>query len=347
MKVAVDAMGGDHAPAAVVQGAARAASELGIDIILVGRKDVVQGALDAQSSTYNITICHCEEVVNMDESPLKAIRQKTDSSIKVAFDLARSGQVDAIVSAGNSGATLAAGILTLGRVEGVERPAIASILPGERGPVILIDVGANVDCRPSHLFQFGVMAEAFATSCLGIRHPKIGLLSIGEEGSKGNEQVRLARELFKQGSLNFVGNVEGRDIFSGDVEVIVCDGFVGNVALKLSEGMAHAMTTLLETELMTSLLSRTGSLLCRRSITRFKRRLDYEEYGGAPLLGINGVGIVCHGGSSARAIKNAIKLAGRYVENRGLEKMVIRLNSCKAVEVPDHTQPRPARTELH
>jgi len=336
MKVAVDAMGGDHAPAAVVQGSARAASELGIDIVLVGHKKAIQGTLDAQSSTDHISICHCEEVVHMDESPLKAVRQKNDSSIKVAFDLVKSGEVDAVVSAGNSGATLAAGILTLGRVEGVERPAIASILPGERGHVILIDVGANVDCRPSHLFRFGIMAEAFATSCLGMEHPKIGLLSIGEEGSKGNEQVRLARELFKQSSLNFVGNVEGRDIFSGDVEIIVCDGFVGNVALKLSEGMAQAMTTLLEMELMTSPLSRTGLLICRKSLARFKKRVDYQEYGGAPLLGINGVGIVCHGGSSARAIQNAIKLAGRYVENRGLEKMIAQLNTCKSAEVHGH-----------
>ncbi|MBK5100244.1 MAG: phosphate acyltransferase PlsX [Desulfobacteraceae bacterium] len=336
MKVAVDAMGGDHAPAAVVQGSARAASELGIDIVLVGHKKAIQGTLDAQSSTDHISICHCEEVVHMDESPLKAVRRKNDSSIKVAFDLVKSGEVDAVVSAGNSGATLAAGILTLGRVEGVERPAIASILPGERGHVILIDVGANVDCRPSHLFRFGIMAEAFATSCLGMEHPKIGLLSIGEEGSKGNEQVRLARELFKQSSLNFVGNVEGRDIFSGDVEIIVCDGFVGNVALKLSEGMAQAMTTLLEMELMTSPLSRTGLLICRKSLARFKKRVDYQEYGGAPLLGINGVGIVCHGGSSARAIQNAIKLAGRYVENRGLEKMIAQLNTCKSAEVHGH-----------
>lgn len=336
MKVAVDAMGGDYAPAALVQGSARAISELGIDIVLVGHKKVLQRALDAQSSTDHISICHCEEVVRMDESPLKAVRQKNDSSINVAFDLVKSGEVDAIVSAGNSGATLAAGILTLGRVEGVERPAIASILPGERGHVILIDVGANVDCRPSHLFQFGIMADAFATSCLGMEHPKIGLLSIGEEGSKGNEQVRLARELFKQSSLNFVGNVEGRDIFSGDMEIIVCDGFVGNVALKLSEGMAHSMTTLLEMELMTSPLSRTGLLLCRKSLARFKRRIDYQEYGGAPLLGINGVGIVCHGGSSARAIQNAIKLAGRYVENQGLEKMVAQLNTSKSAEVRGH-----------
>jgi glycerol-3-phosphate acyltransferase PlsX len=272
---------------------------------------------------------HCEEVVGMDESPLKAVRQKKDASIRVAFDLAKRGEVDAVVSAGNSGATLAAGVLALGRLEGVERPALASIFPGERGHVILIDVGANVDCRPTHLFQFGVMAHAFANSCLDMVNPAIGLLSIGEEGSKGNEQVRLARELFEKSHLNFVGNVEGRDIFTGDVEIIVCDGFVGNVALKLSEGMAEAMTSLLKRELMSSLLGRAALLFGRQSLERFKRKLDYEEYGGAPLLGINGVGIVCHGESSGNAIKNALKMAVQYVNNRLPEKMVLQLNNFK------------------
>jgi glycerol-3-phosphate acyltransferase PlsX len=198
--------------------------------------------------------------------------------------------------------------------------------------VILIDVGANVDCRPTYLFQFGVMANAFASSCLGMENPRIGLLSIGEEGSKGNEQVRLARKLLEQSPLNFVGNVEGREIFSGEVEIIVCDGFVGNVALKLSEGMARAMTSVLKTELMDSLSGRASLLFGRRSFENFRRKLDYEEYGGAPMLGINGVGIVCHGGSTARAIKNAIKLAARYVSNRVLEKMVLQLSDLRVKE---------------
>jgi glycerol-3-phosphate acyltransferase PlsX len=270
----------------------------------------------------------------MDESPLKSVRQKKDASIRVAFDLAKWGRVDAVVSAGNSGATLAAGILALGKLEGVERPALASIFPGERGYVILIDVGANVDCRPTHLFQFGVMAHAFASSCMGMVNPTIGLLSIGEEGSKGNEQVRLARKLYDGSQLNFVGNVEGRDIFTGEVQVIVCDGFVGNVALKLSEGMAETMTNLLKRELADSLFGRAGLLLGRGSLKRFKRKLDYGEYGGAPLLGINGVGIVCHGESSANAIKNAIKMAVQYANSRLPEKMVLQLkgfNDSKAV----------------
>jgi glycerol-3-phosphate acyltransferase PlsX len=325
MNVAVDAMGGDNAPEAVVQGAVEIGREQGIDVTLVGDEKVVGDLLSLHKLTNHISVHHCSDAVQMDESPLKAVRQKKDASIRVAFDLIKTGDVHAVVSAGNSGATLAAAILTLGRIEGVDRPAIAGILPGQKGHVILIDVGANVDCRPNYLFQFGVMGNAFATSCLGMRNPKVGLLSIGEEGGKGNEQVRLARKLLEQSPLNFVGNVEGRDIFTGEVEIIVCDGFVGNVALKLSEGMAKAMTRSLKTELMASFFGRAALVFGRRSLKRYWRKIDYEAYGGAPLLGINGVGIVCHGGSSARAIKNAIKLAARYVGNQALDKMLIQL----------------------
>lgn len=321
MKVAVDAMGGDHAPKAVVQGAVEAAQRLGIDVTLVGDREVVSRVLDSYPQPGRISVHHCREAVQMDETPLKAVRRKRDSSIRVAFDLAKTGEVDAVVSAGNSGATLAAAILTFGRIEGVERPALASILPGDRGPVVLIDVGANVDCRPIHLFQFGVMAHAFARSCLNLEVPRIGLLSIGEEGSKGNEQVRAARDLLEKSQLDFVGNVEGREIFSGDVQIIVCDGFVGNVALKLSEGMAETVVKMLRTELSGSLLGRIALFLGSRSLERFRRKLNYEEYGGAPLLGIDGVGIVCHGGSTSRAISNAIRLAGQNVQNQVLERM--------------------------
>ncbi|MBW1901029.1 MAG: phosphate acyltransferase PlsX [Deltaproteobacteria bacterium] len=321
MNIAVDAMGGDHAPHVAVLGAVQAASELGIDITLVGDREVVVKELAHLPSADHITVHHCEEAVQMDELPLKAVRQKKNASIRVAFDLVKKGISDAVVSAGNSGATLASGVVILGRLDGVERPAIASVFPGEKGYVILIDVGANVDCRPTHLFQFGVMAHAFAGSCLGMVNPSIGLLSIGEEGSKGNELVRLTRGLYEESPLNFIGNVEGRDIFSGDVEIIVCDGFVGNVALKLSEGMGEAVTKLLSTELKSSFLGRAALLFGRRSLDSFKRKLNYEEYGGAPLLGINGVGIVCHGQSSPSAIKNAIRLAVHYVNNGLLEKM--------------------------
>ena len=329
MNVAVDAMGGDHAPQVAVQGAVQAVSELDMDITLVGNRDAVEKELALHSSTGRISICHCEETVRMDEQPIKAVRQKRDASINVAFDLVKKGKVDAVVSAGNSGATLASGVVTLGRLQGIERPAIASVFPGDGGYVVLIDVGANVDCRPIHLFKFGVMAHAFARSCLGMKNPSIGLLSIGQEGTKGNELVRMTRRLFEESPLNFIGNVEGRDIFSGNVEIIVCDGFVGNVALKLSEGMAEAMTRLLKAEFEDSLSGRAALLMGRRSFKSFRRKLNYEEYGGAPLLGINGVGIVCHGGSSASAIKNAVKLAYEYVNNGLVEKMNEQLNQLR------------------
>ncbi len=321
MEIAVDAMGGDKAPVVEVQGALEAARELGIGIRLVGRKTVIEKSLGENWDGENVTVHHCDEWVRMDEAPLKAVRKKKDASIRVAFELVKKKEVSAVVSAGNSGATMAAGILALGRMEGAERPAIASVFPGQRGPVVLIDVGANVDCRPRHLFQFGIMAHAFASVCLGIENPRIGLLSIGEEGSKGNEQVRLTRELFESSSLNFWGNVEGRDIFAGKVDIIVCDGFVGNVALKMTEGMAEAFARMLKKEMTRSVAGKAALLLGNRSLRRFSEKLDYAEYGGAPLLGVNGVGIICHGSSSPKAIRNAVKLAARYAENDTLERM--------------------------
>jgi glycerol-3-phosphate acyltransferase PlsX len=327
MHIAVDAMGGDHGPDVIVRGALEAASKLGVHVTLVGREDLISRKLGRHEASGNVSVVHCEEMVEMGESPLKAIRKKPDASIRVAFDLLRQGKADGVVSAGNSGATLAAGVLTLGRLEGVERPAIAGIFPGQRGRVVLIDVGANVDCRPAHLFQFAVMAGAYASACLMMPNPKIGLLSIGEEGSKGNDQVKMARELFEESRLNFVGNVEGRDIFSGDVQVIVCDGFVGNVALKLTEGMGQAMSTMLNDELSKSLGARIGRYLSRKALGSFKQRLDYAEYGGAPLLGIKGVAIVCHGGSSAHAIQNGIRQAAVNLENQMLDKMSVELNN--------------------
>jgi len=332
MNVAVDAMGGDHAPERVVQGALDAATELGIRITLVGHEKKIAKALNGRPTGGRISLHHCEDVVGMEESPLKALRKKKDASILVAFNLVKGGHADAVVSAGNSGATLAAAVMTLGRIKGVDRPAIACIFPTENGPTVLIDVGANVDCRPSHLFQFGVMANAFASSCLGIQNPTVGLLSIGEEEGKGNEQVRLATELFNNSDLNFVGNVEGRDILSGKVKVIVCDGFVGNVVLKFTEGTVAAMGQVIERELKSSFVGRAALMLGRNAIYQFIRRLDYEEHGGAPLLGINGVGMICHGGSSVKAIKNAIHIAVRYVNHRVLEKMTLQLQNFKAYQ---------------
>jgi glycerol-3-phosphate acyltransferase PlsX len=331
MKVALDAMGGDHAPDEVVRGGIEAALDLGIEVALVGEEAAINSLIRDKTVPPGLTVHHCTESIRMDETPLKAVRMKKDASIRVAFELVKIGQADAVVSAGNSGAMLAAGVLTLGRLPGVDRPAIAGLFPGEKGTVILIDVGANVDCRPLHLLQFAVMAHAFAVSCMGIASPKVGLLSIGEEKGKGNEQVRQAHELLQQSPLNFVGNIEGRDLLKGEVQVVVCDGFVGNVALKLMEGMGEMMAGMLVGELSRSLAGKASLLLGRGGLKRLKTRLDYQEYGGAPLLGVNGVGMVCHGGSSARAIKNAIGLAARYVENRVLGKMAAQLAAVKAV----------------
>ncbi|MFH1489487.1 MAG: phosphate acyltransferase PlsX [Pseudomonadota bacterium] len=315
MKIAVDAMGGDYAPEVVVQGAIQASREFGTEIILVGDCDAIKPHLETTHDTETLTVHHCREAVLMNEHPLKAVRRKKDASIRVAFELVKNGKADAAVSAGNSGAMMAAGLLLLGRIDGVDRPAFTSILPGDKGEVILLDVGANVDCRPENLFQFGIMAHAFASSCMGMKEPRIGLLNIGEEAGKGNEQVRAAHDLFKKSRLNFVGNIESRDIFAGDVQIVVCDGFVGNVVLKLCEGLAEFIPRVLKREMMRSGAGKAGLWLGRKGLQRLREKMDYAEYGGAPILGINGLGVVSHGRSSARAIKNAIKMSDNFARN--------------------------------
>jgi glycerol-3-phosphate acyltransferase PlsX len=310
-------MGGDHAPKVIVQGALWAQSEFGVKITLVGDQETIREELKKGGGIGNgLQIHHCSQMVGMDESPMKVLRQKKDASIRVAFDLVKGGGAEAVVSAGNSGATIGAAVLTLGRINGVERPALAVIFPGAKGNVVLIDVGANVDTKPKQLFEFGVMGDIFTHSLLNIDNPRVGILNIGQEGGKGNEQVRIAHDLFKKGPFNFIGNVEGRDIFSGDVQVIVSDGFVGNVALKLTEGMAETIRIMFEREMSKGLVSRFGFWLIRRAFEKFRRNLDYAEYGGALLLGVKGVGIICHGNSSPKAIKNAIRTAKDFVNNR-------------------------------
>lgn len=321
MNIAVDAMGGDMAPWATIHGAVQACDELNVKIILVGDRKKILPELKDSANSKLIEIHHCEESIGMEESPIKAVRSKKDCSIRVAFELLKNGVVDAVVSAGNSGATLAAGLMIPGRIEGVERPALAGIIPGNKGKVIVIDVGGNVDCRPVHLLQFGIMAEAFATSCLNMNRPRSGLLNIGEEPGKGNEQVRAAYDLLSNSPVNFSGNIEGNDILSGDVQIVICDGFTGNVVLKLSEGMAEFVTSRLKMEMMKSIRGKVISIMGRGFLKKFMEGLDYAEYGGAPLLGIKGVGIVCHGHSSARAIKNAVKMAIKYVDNRTGERL--------------------------
>jgi glycerol-3-phosphate acyltransferase PlsX len=317
LRIALDAMGGERGPEEMVAGAIQAVEESDLDVVLIGDENILNRILQNHSqASSRLHIVHASQTVSMNESPFEAIRRKKDSSIIRAFEQIKNGKADGVVSAGNSGATMASAIKSLGRLEKIVRPGIASIFPTLKKPLVMMDVGANVDCRPQHLFQFGVMGAAFSDNLFKIRKPSIGLLSIGEEGSKGNVLVKRAHELFSNSSLNFIGNVEGRDIFQGDVDVIVCDGFVGNVCLKVSEGLAEAIISMLRTEMSKSFLAKIGYLLAKQAFGNFGKRVDYAEYGGAPLLGVNGTGIICHGRSNAKAIKNAIKVAAEMIRSR-------------------------------
>jgi glycerol-3-phosphate acyltransferase PlsX len=273
----------------------------------------------------DILLQHASEVVEMHDSASDAVRKKKDSSIRVAFELVKQGAAEAVVSAGNSGATMAAGMFVLKRLRGIERPAIAQIFPTLKGTTLVLDVGGNVDCKPLHLVQFAIMGEVYARYAMGVEKPTIGLLSNGEEESKGNELTRETHAILKDISLDYVGYVEGRDIFSGTVDVIVCDGFVGNVVLKLSEGLAEAVGKMLKDEIKQSFLSKIGYLLSQKAFNNFKKKVDYSEYGGAPLLGIDGVGMICHGGSNVKAIKNAIRFAYEYAQKRINQRMAEKL----------------------
>lgn len=313
MQIALDAMGGDLGPQELIDGALLAVEQSDLRITLVGNEPVLLELLNSSTSKASLLerfdIAHAQTVVQMDENPVDAIRKKKDSSIMVAFDLVKSGKASAAVSAGNSGATLAAGVRKLGRLKNVARPGLASAFPTLKGPVVIMDIGANVECRPDHLYQFGIMASAFSR-LYNVKRPRVGLLTIGEETGKGNTLIKEAYSLLERSSLNFIGNVEGRDVFQGDVDVIVCDGFVGNIVLKISEGLADAAMKMLREEILKSTLAKMGYLLARPAFGKFKKKVDYAEYGGALLLGIKGIGIVCHGKSSALAIKNAIIGAG-------------------------------------
>ena len=311
-KIAVDAMGGDRAPGVVVEGAILAGQELGVEVVLVGQPDVVEQELNRHGS-HRLAIVPASEIVAMHESPSSALRKK-DSSIKVAFDMMKRGQVQAVVSAGNSGAMMATGMFVMGRLSQVARPAILIVVPNNGKGTVIVDAGANVDCKPQHLAQFGLMGSIYAERVLAISNPRVGVLSNGEEDGKGNELTRAASELFSNLPLNYIGYVEGRDIFNGKVDVVVCDGFTGNIALKAMEGVASFAGQVLKEAFQKNLPSRLGYLMSRKSLREAYRRLDYAEYGGAPLIGLDGVAIVAHGGSDERAIKNAIRAARDAVE---------------------------------
>lgn len=313
--IAVDAMGGDFGPSVVVPGAIQASKLHGLDILLVGDTTRVQAELDVldlSGACYEIV--HADEVVHMNEKPSDILRRKKNSSIQVGCRLVKEGQAHGIVSAGHSGATVACGMFIIGRIQGVERPALATLLPTEKSPVVVLDCGANVDCRPYHLFQFGLMGDAFARDLLGYTAPRVSLLSIGEEEGKGNSQVKEAYDLLKMAqNLNFMGNCEGRDLFTGDMDVVVCDGFVGNVVVKMSEGLSSSLIRMLKRHLLSGFLPTLGAMLAKGAFKRFAETVDYAEYGGAPLLGLQGLGIVCHGRSNIKAITNAVKMGSTFV----------------------------------
>jgi phosphate acyltransferase len=316
MKIVVDAMGGDHAPEAAVEGAVMAAREYETEIILTGLSDKIHAALDRFDPDHNlpILVIHTDEVVEMHDSPGKVLRSKRKSSMKIGLDLVKDGTASAFLSAGNTGAVLAYSTVILRPLNGVDRPSIAIQLPTLKGSTILLDAGANVDCKTRQLFQFGIMGHVFAEYILGKKNPRVGLLSIGEEDGKGNEVVKEAFEMLKASHINFIGNVEGKEVYRGNADVIVCDGFTGNVALKISESLTEMIGTNLKRMFQSNWLSKLGYLLLKPQLDEFKKKVDYSETGGAPLLGVNGVVIIAHGSSSAKAMKNAINRARELSE---------------------------------
>ena len=314
-RIAVDAMGGDHAPQAVIEGAVLAAHEFGVEVILVGDQEIVERELANHPNRPKVSVFASSELVPMHESPSVALRRK-NSSMRVAFDLMKHGKADAVVSAGNSGAMMALGMFVMGTLPQVARPAILIVVPSLTKGTVIIDAGANVDCKPRHLVQFGLMGSIYAERILGIASPRIGVLSNGEEENKGNDLTRAASEELSATTLNYIGYVEGRDIFDGKVDVIVCDGFTGNIALKTMEGVASFAGAVLKDAFQKNLSTRVAYLLSRGSLREAYRRLDYAEYGGAPLIGLDGVAIIAHGGSNALAIKNAIRAAANAVDQQ-------------------------------
>ncbi|MFI5117304.1 MAG: phosphate acyltransferase PlsX [Terriglobales bacterium] len=322
--IAVDAMGSDRAPKPEVEGAILAARHYDVEVLLVGKEDVIRGELDLHPfwRRLSIRIVNAREVIGMQEKAAQAMRSKRDSSLRVGLRLVRDGKAAGFVTAGNTGAAMATAKMVLGAIPGVDRPALAAVFPTAQGTAtILIDVGANVDSKPQNLQQFAIMGDIYFRSIFGgkfpsAEHPRVGLLSIGEEESKGNELTRESYKLIRELPLNFVGNVEGRDLYNGKADVLVCDGFVGNVALKISEGMVETVRFLLKQSLQATISSQVGFLLSRKAFADFKKRLDYSEYGGAPLLGLKGVCIVSHGSSNSNAIKNAVRVAMEFANSQ-------------------------------
>jgi glycerol-3-phosphate acyltransferase PlsX len=316
-------MGGDDAPGSIVDGALVAARHLQIGLILVGDGAAIERELSRHpgAAALDLRVAHTPEAIGMEELATSALRRKPRASIRMAAEAVRAGDAAAMFSAGHTGASVMAALGAFGRLPGVDRPALATIIPTRRKPAVLLDSGATVECRPQHLVQFAVMGAAYAHVALGCSSPRVGLLSVGEEESKGNELTREAHQLLKSAPVNFVGNVEGRHVYAGDADVIVCDGFTGNVTLKISEGLVETVQTLLHDELSATFGTRVGYVLSRQAFRRFRKRVDAAEYGGAPLVGVNGLCVIGHGRSSAKAVRNAVAMAARFASQGLVDKL--------------------------
>jgi len=337
--IAVDAMGGDHAPAAIVDGAVAAARHLDVEVALAGPSADLDERLAPHRRWRSLRLVTVDapDAIGMADPPAATLRRRPRASIRVACEMVAHGRAAAVVSAGNTGATVIAAHHAFGLIPGVDRPALAATIPTRGRPAVLLDAGANAECRPQHLLQFALMGGVYARVALGVQQPRIGLLSIGEEETKGNELTREAHRLLRAAPINFIGNVEGREIYSGVADVIVCDGFTGNVVLKTSEGLVDAVEALLSDELQGTFSSQVGYLLSRRAFRRFRRRVDYSEYGGALLLGVAGLTIVCHGRSSSKAIRNAIAMANRFSTSGFIHRVEQELASVGAMTTTNTT----------
>ena len=321
--IALDAMGGDHAPREILVGAWQATQEFSVKVTVIGPQDTIRKELAALGYQENDLLCvyHASEVVDMSESPVLSFRKKKDSSIRVGLNLLKEKKVDGFISAGNTGAVMSTATLVLGKIPNIDRPAIATIIPSKKGPVVMLDMGSTVDSKPTHIEQFSVMGNCFSKSVLGVATPRVALLNIGEETEKGNQLVQQSYELLEKAPIHFVGNVEGKDILAGKADVVVCDGFVGNSLLKFGEGVAELFFTFFEEEWNRSIISKLGLILLRPSLRRFKQLYNYEERGSAPLLGVNGATFISHGKSKAYAIKNGIKTVKQAIETQMIETL--------------------------
>jgi len=328
MKIVIDAMGGDNAPYVTVEGAVEAVKSYDVNILLTGNAPMIENELSKYDyPKEKIEVIHCNEQVTNEDKPVISIRKKKDSSMVVGLKLVKDKKADAIISAGNSGALLAGGLLVLGRIKGIDRPALAPVYPTTKGISVLVDAGANADCKPKNFLEFGIMGSIYAEKVLGIKKPRVCTVNIGIEEEKGSDLVKAAHNLCREGPFNFQGNVEARDIPSGYADVIVCDGFTGNVILKLTEGLASSIFRLLKEEFVKNTFRKIGALLLKSGLKDFKKRFDYTEYGGAPFLGVNGVLIKAHGSSDGNAIKNAVRQAIKFVDNNVIEDIATEITN--------------------